>query len=162
VFIARIVQLIAERYGRHPAIAAWDVFNEPDWCVRRLRTLFSARAARRDAVRACLGDLVQCVRSCARQPLTVGSARVAGLELVRGLDVDLYQVHWYERFGWDALAASVSRFELDRPVLLGEFPGRPVGTTPAAVVAAARAAGYAGALIWSLLSEDDQSGYERL
>ena len=34
--LTRIVRPIVERYGRHPAIAAWDLFNEPDWCVSGL------------------------------------------------------------------------------------------------------------------------------
>jgi hypothetical protein len=94
--------------------------------------------------------------------VTVGLARAAGLDLTRGLGLDFYQVHWYERFGWNALADPVDALELDRPVLLGEFPGRATNSTPGAIVAAARGAGYCGALVWSVLSEDDASGYEPL
>ena len=78
---------------------------------------------------------------------------------MRGLGLDFYQVHWYEPLGWAALADPADRFGLDRPVLLGEFPGRGASATPADIVLAARRAGYMGALIWSVTSQDDVSRY---
>jgi len=150
-FLSLVVRPIVERYADHPAVAAWDLFNEPEWCMREVSF---------EDVRETLDALAGVVRSCAPQPMTVGSASAGGLDLVRGVGLDFYQVHWYTRFGWAALAAPVTRFGLDRPVILGEFPGRAVGTTPAEIVAAARDAGYSAALIWSLLSDDRASAYE--
>ena len=37
--IERVVAPMVQRYGEHEAIAAWDVFNEPEWCLRLLPSL---------------------------------------------------------------------------------------------------------------------------
>jgi hypothetical protein len=146
---------VARRYGREDAIAAWDVMNEPEWCLR----LAASRRVRDPfgALQTFLAAAVACVRANASQPVTVGSAGTWQLDLVRPLGLDFYQIHWYERFGWTRLAQPVTQFGLDHPVLLGEFSGR---TRPVRnVIETARRAGYCGALVWSVLAEDDQSGY---
>ena len=89
--------------------------------------------------------------------MTVGSAGTWQLDLVRPLGLDFYQIHWYERFGWAALEQPVAELGLNAPAILGEFSGR--SARIADVLHAAQGAGYAGALVWSVLAEDDQSGY---
>ena len=152
-----VLRPIVERYGDDETIAAWDVMNEPEWCLQRGR-LSGHTGVGFDALQEFLGWAVGCVRSSARQPVTIGCAAAQGLELVRPLGLDFYQLHWYEHFGWAALERPVADLDLDgRPVILGEFPGR--SRSIAAVVDAAKRAGYAGALVWSILAEDDQSAY---
>ena len=152
-----VLRPIVERYGEEEAIVAWDVMNEPEWCLAR------GPLARRggltfDTLQEFLAESVQCVRDSARQPVTIGCARTTGLDLVKPLDLDFYQVHWYERFGWPALERPVADLGLgDRPVILGEFPGR--SPHVADVLDAAKRAGYDAALVWSILSEDEQSAY---
>jgi hypothetical protein len=90
--------------------------------------------------------------------VTIGCAGTWRLSLVTPLDLDFYQVHWYDRFGWPALARPVAELGLqDRPVILGEFAGRSIRL--ADVLDAARQAGYEGALLWSALADDEQSAY---
>jgi hypothetical protein len=111
-----------------------------------------------DVLREFLGQAVRCVHESARQPVTVGCAGIGRLDLVRTLDLDFFQVHWYERFGWDALERPVAGLDLgERPVILGEFPGR--SAFVADVLVAAKGAGYAAALFWSARAEDSQSAY---
>ena len=152
-----VLRPIARRYGDDEAIAAWDVMNEPEWC------LAAGLPARREevafeALQDFLDQAVRCVRASARQPVTIGCAGTTRLELVRPLGLDFHQVHWYEHFGWAALERPVADLGLgDRPVILGEFPGR--SRVVVDVLDAAKRAGYAGALVWSVLAEDDQSAY---
>jgi hypothetical protein len=155
--VDRVIRPIVERYGDDDAILAWDVMNEPEWCIargplpRRSRVSF-------DALQRLLGQAVRCVHEAARQAVTIGCAGTTRLDLVLPLGLDFYQVHWYERFGWAALERSVSDLGLgDRSVILGEFPGR--GPAVIDVLRAARRAGYAGALVWSVLANDEQSAY---
>jgi hypothetical protein len=152
-----IVRPIVRQYGHDETIAAWDIMNEPEWCVRRLRRWSTRISDRVDALQECLADLVACVRQEARQPITIGSAGTWQLDLVISLGLDFYQVHWYEKFGWAALERPVTDLHLDRPVILGEFSG--THARVAGVLGAARRAGYAGALVWSMLAEDAESAY---
>ena len=156
-FIDRVLRPIVEHAGDDDAVIAWDVMNEPEWCLRG--GLFSRRTAVPfDAMQRFLADAVQCVRRHARQPVTIGCAGTRRLDLVTPLDLDFYQVHWYDKFGWSALSQPVAELGLsDRPVILGEFSGRSAAL--AEVLETARQAGYEGALVWSVLADDDQSGY---
>ena len=60
-----VLRPIVERYGDDEAIAAWDVMNEPEWCLgggpvpRRRRVAFGA-------LQDFLGQAVRCVRESAR------------------------------------------------------------------------------------------------
>jgi hypothetical protein len=152
-----VLRPLVQRYGQDDAIASWDIMNEPEWCVgrgpvpRRCRVPVAA-------LQAFLGQAVRCVHESARQPVTVGCAGIGRLDLVRQLELDFFQVHWYERFGWDALERPVADLGLGgRPVILGEFPGR--SAFVADVLTAAKRAGYAAALFWSARAEDGQSAY---
>ena len=152
-----VIRPIVERYGDNETIVAWDVMNEPEWCLASGR--FRLRqGVPFDVLHAFLDQAVRCVHESARQPVTVGCANTERLDLVKPLGLDFYQVHWYEHFGWPALERPVADLGLgDRPVILGEFPGR--SERVADVLDAAARAGYTGALIWSVLAGDDQSAY---
>lgn len=155
--IDRVLRPLVERYGDDSTVIAWDVLNEPEWCLTDARH-FKRTAVPFDALQRFLGEAVAAVHESARQPVTIGCAGTWRLDLVTPLDLDFYQVHWYDRFGWTALARPVSELGLgDRPVILGEFAGR--GVRLPEVLAAAKAAGYEGALVWSALAEDPYSDY---
>jgi hypothetical protein len=155
--VERIVRPIAERYGDDDTVVAWDVMNEPEWCLRRGPLGWRA-AVSFDSLQRFLGEAVACLHRRARQPVTIGCAGTWRLDLVTPLGLDFYQVHWYDRFGWPALTRPVAELGLDdRPVILGEFAGR--SARIGEVLDAAKRAGYEGALVWSVLAEDDQSAY---
>jgi hypothetical protein len=156
-FVDFVLRPIVERYGGDETIVAWDVMNEPEWCLG-IGPLPRGSGVPLDVLQDFLGQAVQCVRDYGRQPVTVGCAGTSRLELVRPLDLDFYQVHWYEKFGWAALEQPVADLGLgDRAVILGEFPGRSRFVVD--VLETAKRAGYAGALVWSVLANDDQSAY---
>jgi hypothetical protein len=156
-FIDRVLRPIVERCESDEAVIAWDVMNEPEWCLRG-GPQFRRTSVSFPALHRFLDEAVRCVRESASQPVTIGCAGTWRLDLVTPLGLDFYQVHWYDRFGWPALARPVAELGLgDRPVILGEFSGR----TPRIVdvLETAKEAGYAGALVWSALADDEQSAY---
>jgi len=117
----------------------------------------------RRTMRACIAEAGQRIHDRTTQAATVGSASADSLDLVRGLGLDVYQVHWYDQHEMRSpLGQPVSAFALDRPVLLGEFPTRGSRLTPAGIVAMARQAGYTGALGWSAAAVDDASAGDAL
>ncbi len=143
-----VLSPVLERYGAEPAIFAWDIINEPEW----IKTIESIE------VRGLIDDTARLVHSLTSHPVTVGSAGVRWRENYVGLGLDFYQVHWYDNLEQQPrLETPVSTLGFDRPVLLGEFPTRGSRRTVDDIVGTARAAGYSGALYWSVLSNDESS-----
>jgi hypothetical protein len=152
-----IVTPLVERHPHDRAVLAWDVINEPEWATRRCPLFPRARVARR-TMRAFIREVTSRVHDGTSQATTVGCATAASLPLVAGLGLDFYQVHWYDHLPHTcAPDRPVSGFCLDRPVLLGEFPTRGSSRPPAAILQAAQASGYAGALAWSAVQQDSAS-----
>ena len=151
-----VLRPIVEQYRDEQVIVAWDVMNEPEWCLGvGPRTIEPVTLP---ALHAFLRQAVECVHESSRQPVTVGSAGTFGLDLVRAVGLDIYQVHWYERFGWRALEQPVADLDLhDRPAILGEFAGR--SASVGRVLDTAKRSGYSGALVWSVLGGDAASAY---
>jgi len=156
----RVIRPLLKRFGRSPVILAWDIVNEPEWATRgcgggtgtAVPFLVMRRFMRRTA---------RLVHRHTRQLATVGLGNAAGLPLVRSVGLDFYQVHWYDR--WESVAPlerRVSELNLDRPLLLGEFPTRNSSRTPEEIVTASRSSGYCGALAWSVLGTDRASGID--
>ena len=157
-------RLISTSFGLSPSdtvstreIAAWDLFNEPEWCTRPFAPAEGSGVMDFVADAGVPRPMTECLHAAARQPVTVGSTSAAQLDLVRGIGLDFYQVHWYEPFGWAALAEPVGPL---RPRSAGS-PGRVSGPRrdrhPGGHRSAARRAGYVGALIWSVASHDSAS-----
>jgi hypothetical protein len=156
--LANVVAPILDRYGADGTVAAWDVINEPEWATLGRGAWDPRRAVGAGAMRRFIGEAVALVHARTSQQATVGLASAAGLPLVRGLGLDVYQVHWYDQHAARApLGHPVAALGLDGPLLLGEFPTRGSALAPPAIVEAARLAGYQGALAWSLLADDAAS-----
>ncbi|WP_239489131.1 hypothetical protein [Luteitalea sp. TBR-22] len=155
----QVVDPLVGAFGRHPAIACWDLWNEPDWLVQSWRPPARRLPPRR--LRQVLEELALHVRWHATQPITVGLASTRGLPLVRTLGLDVLQVHWYDPLERRApLARRPPVPWSDAPWLLGEYPTRGSALAPDAIVATALGAGYAAAWPWSLHADDRSSDGE--
>ncbi len=156
-FLDAVVGPVLDHAGGHPAVAAWEAINEPEWGITWL-PIFRRGRVSRGVMRDVIRDVASTVHEHAGQPVTVGCASAAGLPLVTGLGLDFYQVHWYPnlRKPFD-VRTSVAALRVDRPVLLGEYPTSACVQAPAEIIDAARAAGYAGALAWSAMADDEPS-----
>jgi hypothetical protein len=154
--LERVFGPIAERFGREDAVYGWDLVNEPEWATLGVGTIDPLASISRSDMRAYLGELASLFHARATQPVTVGLASARWLALLEGIDLDFHQVHWYE--GNDDVASLsrpvATRGLAGRPLLLGEFPTRGSSLPPSEILARAAAAGYSGALAWSLLASD--------
>jgi hypothetical protein len=143
-----VLRPMLERYADEPTILAWDVMNEPEW----IKTVDP------EALHTWLDDTVALIHSATSHPATIGSAGVRWRDRYVDLNLDFYQVHWYDNLKRQPpLDTPVEELGFDRPVLLGEFPTRGSKRTPEQIVNAARAAGYSGAFYWSVLAKDECS-----
>jgi hypothetical protein len=158
--VTRLLAPIFRRCAGEPAIAAWDLVNEPEWVTWGAGTLNPFASVTRAAMRQFIRDATQAVHTETRQPATVGLASWRGLSLVEGLGLDIYQVHWYDRRERRAPLGHAVAPLLDRPVWLGEFPTAGSTMTPEAIIATAREAGYSAALAWSAEAVDGWSDFD--
>jgi hypothetical protein len=143
-----VLHPLLERYADEPAVLAWDVINEPEWI----------KTVEPTALHAWLGETIDLIHSVTSHPATIGSAGVRWRDRYVNLNLDFYQVHWYDSLKQQPpLDTPVEELGFDRPVLLGEFPTRGSKRTPEEIVDAARAAGYSGAFYWSALAKDECS-----
>jgi hypothetical protein len=106
-------------------------------------------------MREFIGDMCARARTITAQPITVGSASARWLPLVSGAGLDFYQIHWYDQVERGIGFKAVHEFNVDRPVILGEFPTRGSAHRPDALFEMADRAGYRGAFLWSLLADDE-------
>jgi hypothetical protein len=156
--LRHVVEPVLRRLGRHPAVCAWDVINEPEWATFGVGSWHPRRAVSPGAMRAFIAEAAQTIRGHASQPVTVGLASTRGVDLVRDAALDFYQVHWYDRLDRHApLDRPVAALGLERPIVLGEYPTRGSRRSPADIVATAYTAGYGGAWCWSLCAGDAAS-----
>ena len=162
-FLAILTQLL-QRYGKHPAVVAWDIINEPEWVITEVpekipdfRADFVPLADMQEFVKAC-ADLVHRFTD---DFVTLGSARRKWLQLWRGLGLDFYQFHWYDHFSSDEPFPWPPAWllGLDRPVVIGEVPVQNTRYSPEEFIAAAAAGGYAALLFWSCRARDEFSGF---
>lgn len=151
-----VVDQLVGPFGRHPGIAMWDLWNEPDWLVARWRS--PARRLTTARVRQYLSELLLHVRWHSSHPVTVGLASALGLPLCRDLDLDVLQVHWYDHLERRApLGRRPHVAWSGAPLLLGEYPTRGSARPPADIIAIAQQAGYEAAWPWSLRADDQCS-----
>jgi hypothetical protein len=156
--LEHVFRPLLARFGGRDGILAWDLINEPEWVTFSWRSWDARHGVLPDAMTDYIGEAAALVHECTDHAATVGLASAAGLGRVRGLGLDLLQVHWYDALDRECpLAAPPSAWGADAPVLLGEFPTRGSRLSPQAIEAHARAAGYTGALAWSLLGDDPSS-----
>jgi hypothetical protein len=160
-YLDNVLRPLLQRYGRHPNILAWSVMNEPDWPagftndrnfqripVSQLRDFIQAHA--------------QYVHNYTSQAVTVDGGGLSWLDRWTDLGLDLYLVHWYPWMDHDYGAQnspynrSADSFNLDKPVVIAEFP---LKSTPYSVQQSLDtfyANGYAGALAWCFPNNVDE------
>lgn len=156
-----VVDPVLARLGHDPRIAMWDLCNEPDWMTRP--SWPPGTRVSRSTLRHWFAELVLHIRRASAHPVTVGLATARGLRLVKGLGLDVLQVHWYDKHQRKApLEHCPTLPGQPCPVILGEFPSANSARPPATILATARAAGYAGAWGWSLLAQDSATSRDAL
>ncbi len=168
-FIDNAVKPIVQALGNHEGVMGWDVVNEPEWMIDSADggdPSGECESFPLATVRAFVKDVVDCVHTYAKQPVSVGSASMkwigAQYDFWTGLGLDFYDFHWYD---WatpyfNPCTKTASSLGLDKPIMIGEMmpdvSGSSLKMTHKQVLEAILKNGYCGYLMWSWT---DTSGF---
>ncbi len=148
------------KVAKSERVLALEVIAEPEWGIDELhqeqdgRTKLPLRV-----IRDFVGELVQAVHQNTRALATVESNRFSNMHVWQGLDLDYYSYSWYDWLEpYEPLATPAAAAQLDRPIILGEYPagGSDQYSLPEVLDLAYRS-GYAGAFAWSYWGGDGLS-----
>jgi len=139
-------------------VSAWWALGEMLGFPPRLPEV--PTAVSREQMREFLSEAVSLVHKHTQALASVGVSTTRALELVRGLGLDFYSVDWDPEATEEALRRAVSDLRLDRPLVLGAFPGRHPRRSIKSLLDTARCAGHGGAFLWSVLQHDGTAGYD--
>ncbi len=180
-YIDKVLTPLAQRYANHPALVAWEICNEPEWMLDKDGSTQQRATALQ--LQAWTGKLAAAIHRAAPKALvTTGSASLkwnwdnptgternlwsdSALKAAAGdslAKLDFYQVHYYSWMrgsGWtySPFDKKASAWNLDKPVVIGEFPGisEPGYRTEAQFYQTAVDSSYAGAMAWSYSGVDE-------
>ncbi len=163
--VVRPLAAIAQKSNYKNRLLAWEVINEPEWAMKGqspygdpdYTPMAELDAVPHAVMETFVADTIAALRAEGSVKVTLGSA---GLKWARAwslVDVDFYQVHWYDWLTpyWPT-SKTPSEYGLgDKPVLVGEMPAEGVGGKSFAQLSSMWLdAGYAGALAWDYPSMD--------
>lgn len=146
-----VVVPLAAAFADHPAVAAWDLVNEPEWAFDGETYGLGDHCAEAD-VRAYVEEATAAIAEVAPQPTTVGSASYAWMvQHWVSASPRVLQFHDY----WEDLGslASDPAGRGGRPLVVGEVPTAGVDIT--ATLDTAYAGGFSGIMPWSGYADDD-------
>jgi hypothetical protein len=161
-FVDAVLAPVFDAFGRHDAVLGWEVMNEPDWIVAELNPMpgLSQPVPWRD-----FADFVRLVADAIHRRTnalaTVGGARAGNLARWTDgtLGLDFVELHLYYSAGsgdLDIFGLPASGLAVDRPILIGEIPGRndphPLQPTLENWLSFGLAGGYAGVWPWAYTS----------
>lgn len=161
----RAVVPMLQHVSASDRVLAFEIVAEPEWGIQELNLEPDQRiklpaAVLQDFVKEVAGAIHQHTRTLA----TVESNRFSNMEHWQGLGLDYYSFSWYDWLEpYEPLATPASSANLDRPIVVGEYPaGGSAYYQLAQTLDTAYSLGYAGAFGWSYWSGDGISHWSEV
>lgn len=148
-------------------LIAWDMINEPEWAIagpglyggEDFTPSPSLESVTHAQMETFLKEMASTLHASSGALVTIGSAAIKWSRAWSHVDVDFYQLHYYDWvYAWYPYqTVTLEAVGLtDKPVVMGEFPNQglaAVGGHPARTAAELQAdlwdQGYAGAISWA-------------
>jgi hypothetical protein len=146
-------------------VVAYEIIAEPEWGITELNQEQDARIKlSAGIIREFVGDVTRQIHQHTRALATVESNRSSNMHTWQGVGLDYYSFSWYDWLEpYEPLATPASSANLDRPIVIGEFPagGSSFYELPQALDTA-YSLGYAGAFGWSYWGGDGISRWREV
>jgi hypothetical protein len=163
--IERAVIPLLDRVATTDRVIAYEIIAEPEWGIDELNQQPDARVKLPlGAIRDFVGQVTDAIHQHGHSLATVESNRFSNMSNWQRLGLDYYSFSWYDWLeAYEPLATPAAAANLDRPIVLGEYPagGSAYYTLPA-VLDLASSLGYAGAFGWSYWSGDNISHWREV
>ena len=154
-----IVPLL-DRAAATDRVIAYEIIAEPEWGIQELARDQDVRVkVPLASVRDFVDQITHTIHQHSRSLATVESNRFSNMTNWQHLGLDYYSFSWYDWLEpYEPLATPAASANLDRPVVLGEYPagGSAYYAVPQ-VLDLASSLAYAGAFGWSYWSGDNIS-----
>ena len=175
-YIENALRPMLGKLDAHPALYAWEICNEPEWMVADLDMP-------KEAVQRFHARIAAAIHKHGKKPVTTGSASIKwnsdnfkgnwwsdeALQAAysnRRAFLDFYQVHFYDwmlEHGYDPYTYTPEELGLDRPVMIGESPGKPCEKYSLTdMLEQAREKGYFGHYFWSYAANDGHGDWPQI
>ena len=163
--IDRAVGPVLDRVAASDRVVAFEIIAEPEWGIAELNQEQDARIKLSvGVVRDFVAEVTQAIHQHTRALATVESNRFSNMRTWQGIGLDYYSFSWYDWLEpYEPLATPASSANLDRPVVIGEYPagGSAYYELPQ-ILDSAYSLGYAGAFGWSYWDGDGISHWREV
>jgi len=153
----RAVVPLLDHVAASDRVAAFEIVAEPEWGIVELNQEVDARTKLPLGVlHDFVGQVAQSIHEHTRALATVESNRFSNMQSWQHVGLDYYSFSWYDWLEpYEPLATPASSANLDRPIVLGEYPaGGSAYYALAQVLDTTYSLGYAGAFGWSYWAGD--------
>jgi hypothetical protein len=155
--IDRAIAPLLDHIASSDRVLAYEVIAEPEWGVQELSQEPDQRMKLPEAVlHDFIKELTDTIHHHSHALATVESNRFSNMQQWQKTGIDYYSFSWYDWLEpYEPLRTPASSADLDRPVVLGEYPagGSDYYTIPQ-VLDSMASLGYAGAFGWSYWAGD--------
>jgi hypothetical protein len=146
-------------------VLAYEIIAEPEWGIQELNQEADQRIKLPETVlRDFITETSAAIHRHSHALATVESNRFSNMQQWQGTGVDYYSFSWYDWLEpYEPLAVPASAANLDRPVVLGEYPaGGSAYYNMPQILDTAFTLGYAGAFGWSYWAGDGISHWSNV
>lgn len=148
--LANVLSPLFHRYAAKPHVLGYEIFDEPERGI-------DAGAITASDVQSTVRQIAAAVHRNSHALASIGPESVDRIGLWTGLGLDFYAPHWFSGMGGTqcalctTTAALAAAYGADRPVVIGAMDPGGSESVAYARLASAKAHGYAGAFLWSVL-----------
>jgi hypothetical protein len=175
---------MVQSLNHHCNILAWEVFSEPEWCMKILGGGYTKQKVTAQEMQSFIGKCIIAIRQNSNHQITIGSAYPCGNDYDKnknywhetefeqlGFDcnevyVDFYSFHYFD---WmkdkeNVFEQNFDYWDVNKPIVIAETASNTTSNdellTASEQLNHALEENYAGLMFWSVNAQDEYSSWE--
>ena len=175
---------IIQNLNHHCNILAWEVFSEPEWCMKILGGGYTKQTVVAEDMQIFIGECIAAIRANSSHQVTIGSAYPCGNDYDKNKNywheteferlgfncnevyVDFYSFHYFD---WmtdkeNVFEQDFDYWDVSKPIIIAESAANTEChdelLTAKGQLGYALESNYGGVLFWSVNAQDEYSSWE--